>query len=78
MSTAPVYVPHPYPNQSYFVVMATGLVQGVFGSALKTQAVECAKQIPFGACVFRASLNGRPSVGKALTPQTNWEEIPII
>ena len=76
--SAPVYVPHPYPNQTYFVVMATGLVQGVFGSALQDQAIACAKRIPFGGCVFRASFNGRPVVGKSCTPQTDWEEIPII
>lgn len=59
---------------TYFLVMATGIVHGTYGSALLDMAMAKASEIPF-AVVFRAALASRPTVGKKLTPQVGWEVV---
>lgn len=59
---------------TYFLVMSTGIVHGVYGSALLDMAQEKARTLP-QAVIFRATLAHRPSVGKSITPQTSWEII---
>lgn len=61
--------------KTFFLVISTGYVHGVYGEALQDMAVEEAKKIPL-AVVFKARLADRPSVGKRITPQVGWEVIP--
>lgn len=61
---------------TYFLVISTGYVHGVYGEDLQEMAVQDAQKIPL-ACVFKARLAARPSVGKTITPQVGWEVIPL-
>lgn len=61
--------------QTFYLVMSTGIVHGVYGEALLDMAQTKAKTLP-GAVIFRARLSQRPSVGKTITPQVGWETIP--
>lgn len=59
---------------TWFMVIATGTVQAVYGQALRAKAIAKAKEVPMGS-LWLASLNGRPRVGMRITPQTDWQLI---
>jgi hypothetical protein len=59
---------------TYFLVMSTGIIRGVFEAV--PEAVVLAKSLSIPV-IFKARLFGRPMVGRLITPQVDWDTIPI-
>jgi hypothetical protein len=59
---------------TYYLLIATGIVHGTYGEELLHMAKEKQAKTPMSA-IFKARLSERPGVGKSIVPKIGWEVV---